>query len=102
MAHLKAWIEHFTVRLARLDYWNPAHIPTNASSKVFLHRRPGATSHLANCMKSEPDKDYTVRYFHRDYKVRARGTRSWPPLAGIAHPCPPAFPSRPRAEPGSS
>ena len=34
-----------------MDYWNPAHIPTNCSNKLFRYRAPGAMSAGVNVKK---------------------------------------------------
>ena len=49
-----------------MDYWNPAHIPTNCSNTLFRYRAPGAMSAGVNVKKLDDavgTTPFTVRYF---------------------------------------
>jgi len=81
---VQAWLEYGWLRLRRFDYWNPAHIPTNCSNKLFRANAPGAMSAGVN-MKKHDDavgtSNFTVRYFHRDQIRRDTGYYSDTPLS---------------------
>uniref|UniRef100_A0A7S3BM80 Uncharacterized protein n=1 Tax=Haptolina ericina TaxID=156174 RepID=A0A7S3BM80_9EUKA len=74
MAQLKAWAEYVLTRMNRLDWWNPAHIPTNAAARTYRFNGPGF--HLNRdgkpplLMRADPEKRWNTRYFPRDYKRR--------------------------------
>ena len=67
-----------------MDYWNPSHIPTNASNKLFRHQAPGALSAGVN-VKKHDDKvgtsNFSVRYFHRDVMRKDTGYYPDTPLS---------------------
>ena len=102
---LQAWAEYAWLRLRRMDYWNPAHIPTNASNKLFRHHAPGAFVG-AKVMRHDEAKgtsDFSVRYFHRDQMRRDTGYYPDTPLS-LSHSlmkAPHSQGLRPPAEPPS-
>ena len=74
MSLMLKWGEYVWARLRRMDYWNAAHVPTNASSRVYRTVSPGSQP-VASPLRSGEENVYSIRYFHRDYKRRecARG-----------------------------
>ena len=74
MALLLEWGGYIWKRMARMDYWNPAHIPTNAPARIYKPSGPGfakSREGLAPVLeRSHPENIYSTRYFHRDHKVR--------------------------------
>jgi len=67
-----------------MDYWNPAHIPTNCSNKLFRYRAPGAMSAGVNVKKLDDavgTTPFTVRYFQRDQMRRDTGYYPDTPLS---------------------
>ena len=67
-----------------MDYWNPAHIPTNCSNTLFRYRAPGAMSAGVNVKKLDDavgTTPFTVRYFQRDQMRRDTGYYPDTPLS---------------------
>eukprot|EP00966_Prymnesium_polylepis_P254806 5887547-Prymnesium_polylepis.1 len=62
--------------MARLDYWNPAHIPTNMANRVYRNPPGGIGFSLSRdgqaplLQRAMPENIYSNRYFPRDHKVR--------------------------------
>lgn len=80
----QAWLEYGWLRLRRMDYWNPAHIPTNAPAKLFRANSPGAMSGAVNVKKHDDavgTSNFSVRYFHRDQRRRDTGYYPDTPLS---------------------
>ena len=68
---ITAWAEYAWTRLRRMDYWNPAHIPTNAPAKLYRWNAPGLRNgrpeaHLKKLDDKVGTNNFSVRYFHRD------------------------------------
>ena len=75
---ITAWAEYAWTRLRRMDYWNPAHIPTNAPAKLYRWNAPGLRNgrpeaHLKKLDDKVGTNNFSVRYFHRDQMRRDTG-----------------------------
>ena len=80
----QAWLEYAWLRLRRMDYWNSAHIPTNAPAKVYRWVAPGAQvgAKLNKYDEKVGTSPFSVRYYNRDREFRS------PPLQQLIYPMP--------------
>ena len=66
-----------------MDWWNPNHIPTNASARVFRAVAPGAQkgAYLKKHDDAVGTSNFSVRYFQRDQMRRDTGYYPDTPLS---------------------
>ena len=97
---MRAWLEHIWTRMRRLDYWNPAHIPTNAPARMYRFNGPGSQP-LPTIPRKGDENIYSIRYFHRDYKRRDVGYYEDTPLS-LNHNLMKGKPTRPDDDPSGT